>query len=113
MPTRLAPRLAVTVEKLDAGPAPGRAELQLTRENILAGILQTPTVWMDFDSAIDRDELDFGTPVSHPSARGSGAVPFTPGVATEDSFAQRPDLQRTGVQVVATRRITPRSTRRD
>lgn len=105
MPTLLASRAAVTVEKLDAGPAPGHADLQSTRENILAGILRTPTVWMDFDAIVDR-ELDLTTPEPH---RVAGAA----AVENGNRFGQRAGVRRTGIQAGAPHRITRRSARRD
>lgn len=112
MPTLLVPRTAVTVEKLDAGPAPGRAELQSTRDDILAGILRTPTVWMDFDSVVDG-ELDITTPYPHRVGEVSGAIPLVPPVVSETRVAQRPGVRQAGIHTEITHRITRRSARRN
>lgn len=53
---------SVTVERF-ALDHPTHVSTQITTETILAGILQTPTVWMDFGAAPDC-ELELPLPLT-------------------------------------------------
>lgn len=85
MPAVLAKRAAVTVERLDAGPALGRAELQSTREAMLTSILQTPTVWLDFDATTSPN-----CPPAAGSTRIEGRSPARRGKAALPSRHRTP-----------------------